>query len=173
MIWACTWICCLFCYYSLALFWPDLAWCYLFLFKFGIVFDLVLRIVVVVFIFYYFCNILYLLLGFICGVLILWHCFDLTIWVIVLHLPLFSTCFWKWLLLFYLLLFCKKITVHLGLIMLFLSMSSILYLALGVCGARSWIFRMLLLPLLQGEQELMIVNIRKNMVKMADYFRGL
>ena len=37
MIWACTWICCSFCYYSLALFWPDLVWCYLFLFNFGIV----------------------------------------------------------------------------------------------------------------------------------------
>ena len=109
MIWACTWICCLFCYYSLALFWPDLAWCYLFLFNFGTVFDLVLRIVVVVvFIFYYFCNILYLLLGFICAVLILWHYFDLTIWVIVLRFTLFTTCFLKCLLLFYLWLFCKK-----------------------------------------------------------------
>ena len=103
MIWAGTWICWLYCYYSLTLFWPHLIWGYPFLFNFGIFFDLILRIFVVVL------YILYRLLGFIFAVLILWHCFDLTIWVNVFRLKLFSTCFLEWLLLlFYLLSLCKK-----------------------------------------------------------------
>ena len=48
-------------------------------------------------------------------------------------------------------------------------MSSIFYLALRVCGARSGIFRMLLLPLLQGKQELMKKTWSKWQIISADY----
>ena len=109
MIWACTWICStnfvvIILWHCSDKTWPEVFFCStLALFSTWSLGFLLL--------FYSICNILYLLVGFIWAVLILWHCFDLTIWVIVFHLPLFSTCFLEWLLLllFYLLSFCKKL----------------------------------------------------------------